>query len=75
MRTLFKSQDLWDLVENGLAETGDEDTRSRENQKRDAKALFFIQQAVEESIFSRIAEQLLPMRRGPFSKLNFKDPP
>ncbi|GJZ81568.1 retrovirus-related pol polyprotein from transposon TNT 1-94 [Tanacetum coccineum] len=55
MRTLFKSQDLWDLVENGLAETGDEDTRSRENQKRDAKALFFIQQAVEESIFSRIA--------------------
>ena len=55
MRTLFNSQDLWDMVENGIAETSDEDTRSRENQKRDAKALFFIQQAVEESIFSRIA--------------------
>nr|GFB02223.1 hypothetical protein [Tanacetum cinerariifolium] len=36
--------------ENGLAETSVEDTRSRENQKRDAKAVFFIQQAVEESI-------------------------
>ena len=55
MRTLFKSQDLWDLVETGIAETSDEDTRSKDNQKRDAKALFFIQQAVEESIFSRIA--------------------
>ena len=46
MKTLFKSQDPWDLVETGLAETSDEDTRSKDNQKRDAKALFFIQQAV-----------------------------
>lgn len=54
MKTLFKSQDLWDLVENGYAETSDDETCNKENQKRDAKALFFIQQAVEESIFSRI---------------------
>ncbi|GJS69970.1 retrovirus-related pol polyprotein from transposon TNT 1-94 [Tanacetum coccineum] len=31
-----------------------EETTNKENQKRDAKALFFIQQAVDETIFSRI---------------------
>nr|GFB95331.1 UBN2 domain-containing protein [Tanacetum cinerariifolium]GFB95342.1 UBN2 domain-containing protein [Tanacetum cinerariifolium] len=38
----------------GIAETSDDEVRQKENQKRDAKALFFIQQAVDESIFSRI---------------------
>ncbi|URD85001.1 Retrotransposon protein [Musa troglodytarum] len=54
MKTLFKSQDLWDLIENGYADP-DEETRLRENRKKDSKALFFIQQAVHETIFSRIA--------------------
>ncbi|GAV82483.1 DUF4219 domain-containing protein [Cephalotus follicularis] len=53
MKTLFKSQDLWDLVENGYVDP-DEDGRLRENRKKDTKALFFIQQAVYETIFSRI---------------------
>lgn len=55
MKTLFRSQDLWKLVENGY----DEDTISlanlKEIVKRDSKALFFIQQAMDESIFPRIA--------------------
>lgn len=55
MSTLFKSQDLWDYVENGYSEEGLDDGRLKENQKKDAKALFFIQQAVDETIFSRIA--------------------
>ncbi len=55
MKTLFKSQDLWDFVESGYAEASDDDARHRENLKRDAKALFFIQQAVDEVIFPRIA--------------------
>ncbi|GJX77743.1 hypothetical protein Tco_0324554 [Tanacetum coccineum] len=55
MKTLFRSQDLWDFVEAGIAQTSDDEVRHKENQKRDAKALFFIQQAVDESIFSRIA--------------------
>ncbi|XP_071688831.1 uncharacterized protein [Rutidosis leptorrhynchoides] len=55
MKTLFKSLDLWDLVENGYVETSDDGEKSKENQKRDAKSLFIIQQAAEESIFSRIA--------------------
>ncbi|KAE8732422.1 senescence-associated protein DIN1-like [Hibiscus syriacus] len=53
MKTLFKSQDLWDLVENGYTEP-DEEARLRDN-KKDSKALFFIQQAVHETIFLKIA--------------------
>ncbi|CAL5340443.1 unnamed protein product [Camellia sinensis] len=54
MMTLFKSQDLWDLVEQGYADP-DEETRLKENKKKDSKALVIIQQAVYDSIFSRIA--------------------
>ncbi|GMP33046.1 hypothetical protein CsSME_00006536 [Camellia sinensis var. sinensis] len=54
MMTLFKSQDLWDLVEQGYADP-DEETRLKENKKKDSKALVIIQQAVHNSIFSRIA--------------------
>nr|KAJ0214204.1 hypothetical protein LSAT_V11C400219390 [Lactuca sativa] len=57
MKTLFKSQDLWDLVENGYAEASIDETRQKENQKKDAKALFFIQQAVDETIFPRICSR------------------
>ncbi|GKC26312.1 integrase [Tanacetum coccineum] len=55
MRTLFRSQELWGLVKNGIAETSVDETGRRESMKKDAKALFFIQQAVDEMIFSRIA--------------------
>ncbi|KAJ4754257.1 polyprotein [Rhynchospora pubera] len=48
MTTLFKSQGLWDLVDKGAG-------TDAESQKKDAKALFFLQQAVHESIFSKIA--------------------
>ncbi|GJR53334.1 retrovirus-related pol polyprotein from transposon TNT 1-94 [Tanacetum coccineum] len=41
-------------VFNGDSGSGD-DAQKKENAKRDAKALFFIQQAVDNSIFSRIA--------------------
>ncbi|XP_047270516.1 uncharacterized protein LOC124899617 [Capsicum annuum] len=54
MKTLFKSSELWDLVENGYAEE-DEAQRLRENKKKDSKALFYIQQAMHDSVFSRIA--------------------
>nr|GEW92989.1 DUF4219 domain-containing protein/UBN2 domain-containing protein [Tanacetum cinerariifolium] len=55
MKTLFRSQDLWDYVETGYKENKDDEAHSNEHQKRYAKALFFIHQAVDESIFSRIA--------------------
>ncbi|XP_024965256.1 uncharacterized protein LOC112505607, partial [Cynara cardunculus var. scolymus] len=55
MKTLFRSQDLWDLVEQGISEASQDDAGRKETQKKDAKALFFIQQAIDEIIFSRIA--------------------
>nr|DAD24426.1 TPA_asm: hypothetical protein HUJ06_025890 [Nelumbo nucifera] len=54
MKTMFRSQDPWDLVENGYPDP-DEEARLKENKKKDSKSLFFIQQAVHESIFSKIA--------------------
>ncbi|KAA0060403.1 Retrovirus-related Pol polyprotein from transposon TNT 1-94 [Cucumis melo var. makuwa] len=54
MKTLLRSQDLWDLVEQGYADPDDEG-KLRENRKKDSKALVIIQQAVHDSVFSRIA--------------------
>ncbi|GJW10022.1 reverse transcriptase domain-containing protein [Tanacetum coccineum] len=54
MKTLFKSQDLWDLVENGFANDAQDEQRTKENKKKDSKTLLFIQQAMHDSIFSRI---------------------
>lgn len=54
MKTLFKSQDLWDLVDKGITE-GSEEAANKEILKKDAKTLFFIQQAVDDTIFARIA--------------------
>ena len=50
MKTLFKSQELWNLVETGYVDP-DEEGMLKENMKKDNKALFFIQQAVHESFF------------------------
>ena len=59
VKTLLISQELWDLVEYGFADLlepdAEEEQRLREIKRKDAKALFIIQQAVHESIFSRIA--------------------
>ena len=59
MKTLFMSQDLWDLVSDGFVDlidpTEDEAERLKEIKKKDARALFLIQQALDETIFSRIA--------------------
>lgn len=44
MKTLFRSQDVWELGYKGFSKHGDE-ARVRENRKKDAKVLYFIQQA------------------------------
>ena len=64
METFFISQDLWEIIEDGYAkspETGSSSTwtpaqqnRFKENKKRDATALRFIQQGVSKSIYARI---------------------
>ena len=45
METLFRSQDLWGLVEKGFSNIEDV-ARLRGNEMKDAKTLFFIQQAL-----------------------------
>ncbi|KAK1422383.1 hypothetical protein QVD17_25470 [Tagetes erecta] len=49
MMTFLRSEGLWEFVE-----ASEDDIRQKGNQKQDAKALFFIQQAVDETIFSTI---------------------
>ncbi|GKU96667.1 hypothetical protein SLEP1_g9878 [Rubroshorea leprosula] len=55
MRTLFMSQDLWDLVERGYTEAALSAEALKDTKKKDAKALFFIQQGVDDAIFPRIS--------------------
>ncbi|GMJ02182.1 hypothetical protein HRI_003887400 [Hibiscus trionum] len=52
MKTLFISQDLWDFVEKGYSEEGVAADTLKDMRKKDAKALFFIQQAVDDAVFS-----------------------
>ncbi|XP_073103332.1 uncharacterized protein [Elaeis guineensis] len=64
MKTLFVSCDLWELVENGFVDLADSEEVPRltvaqrnelkEKKKKDAKALFMIQQALDEAIFPRV---------------------
>lgn len=55
MKTLFQSQDLWESIEDGYNPEEKDEQKLKENKKMDAKALFFLQQAVSDSLFSRIA--------------------
>eukprot|EP00253_Pinus_taeda_P009615 PITA_09615 len=65
MKALFASQRIWELVETGYAEPADATTlvaltlaerdQLKSDMKKDAKALFFLFQSVNESIFPRIA--------------------
>lgn len=61
MKTLFISQNVWDLVNNGYEEPDSIDELSntqkeqlKETEQRDARALLFIQQGVADNIFPRI---------------------
>ena len=54
MKTLFRFQDLWDFVEQGIAED-EKEGRQKGSKKKDAKALFIIQQSHHPNMFSRIA--------------------
>eukprot|EP01018_Ginkgo_biloba_P027383 Gb_35303 [translate_table: standard] len=65
MKTILCSQELWELVEGGFVDITDPTTfntftqaqrnQLKENRKKDAKALSYIQMALSDSIFPRIA--------------------
>lgn len=52
MKTLFRFNGLWEVVEKGFTE---EEARVAENKQNDAHALFLIQQPMHRSMFSTIA--------------------
>ena len=54
MKTLFLSRELWNHGEHGYEDLDDE-ARLRENRKKDSKALYFVQQAINDTVFSKIA--------------------
>ena len=65
MKALFRGQDVWEIVQHGYAEPTNQTTYKNitqaekdammEQRKKDGKALFYIHQAMHESIFPRIA--------------------
>ncbi|KAF7801669.1 DUF4219 domain-containing protein [Senna tora] len=55
LRTLFMSQKLWDLGESGYNTSEEDEQKLCENKKKDARAWFFLQQAVSDEIFSRFS--------------------
>ncbi|XP_028092376.1 uncharacterized protein LOC114292579 isoform X8 [Camellia sinensis] len=62
MRTLFISEDLWDLVENSYESPQSQESawsearkeKLKEHEMKDAKALYYIQQAITKTIAPRI---------------------
>nr|GEV28774.1 UBN2 domain-containing protein [Tanacetum cinerariifolium] len=73
MRTLFKSQDLWDLVETGLAEISDEDGRSKENQKPTSFNEAWTTLKTEFQGFSKVITVKLQSLRRDFETSYMKD--
>ena len=65
MKALFRGQYVWEIVHHGYAEPADmtaynnltqaEKYVLREQRKKDGKALFYIHQAMHESILPRVA--------------------
>lgn len=55
METLLKSWELWELVKSGIS-TFEDETQMSELLKKDARALHFIQQTLDENTITRISE-------------------
>ncbi|XP_020250603.1 uncharacterized protein LOC109827988 [Asparagus officinalis] len=57
MKTLFRSQELWSIVEDGFIDNApvEPDQELRDKRKKDAKALYIIQQSLDDEVFPRIA--------------------
>ena len=68
MKALFIGQYVWEIVHHGYAELADmiaynnltqaEKDVLREQRKKDGKALFYINQAMHESILQRVATKI-----------------
>ncbi|CAH9068310.1 unnamed protein product [Cuscuta europaea] len=57
MKTLFKSQELWSIVDEGFedGQPDEPDQALRDKRKKEVKALYFTQQALDDEVFPWIA--------------------
>ncbi|XP_076881046.1 uncharacterized protein LOC143529047 [Bidens hawaiensis] len=55
LKTILRSRDLWEFVENGVDESEKDAGKLRNLKKKDAHDMALIQQAVHDQLFSRIA--------------------
>ncbi|XP_076900912.1 uncharacterized protein LOC143555204 [Bidens hawaiensis] len=55
MKTILRSRDLWDLVQDGVDVSEKDQNKLKNSQKRDAHAMTIIQQGIHDQLFSRIA--------------------
>lgn len=55
MKTVFRSKDMWSIVQKGITEEED-NNKITETMKKDAKALCLIQQNLDELVLLRITE-------------------
>ncbi|XP_076918766.1 uncharacterized protein LOC143579303 [Bidens hawaiensis] len=55
VKTVLRSHDLWECVTSVFNARDTDEARLTENRRKDARALALIQQAVHDTIFSRIA--------------------
>lgn len=55
MKTFFRSQNSWKIIEDGVVKEGPE-VKMMESEKYDAKALFLLQQDVNKTNFHRIVK-------------------
>lgn len=71
MRTMFKLQDLWNLVEFGNAEL-DEETRLRENRKEIQRLSSSFNKPFMNLFSPGLWLQVHQRKPGPFLRLSFK---
>jgi hypothetical protein len=67
MKALFRGQDVWEIVKSGYVEPIDQETYNsltqdekdilKDQRKKDGKAMFYIHQAMHESILPRVASK------------------
>ncbi|XP_076945056.1 uncharacterized protein LOC143615961 [Bidens hawaiensis] len=72
MKTILRSRDLWDLVQEGVDEKVKDAARLKNAQKRDAHGMAIIQQAVHDQLFSRVAAASMAKETWEILKMEFE---
>ncbi|XP_076909134.1 uncharacterized protein LOC143566275 [Bidens hawaiensis] len=72
MKTILRSRDLWDLVQDGIDETEKDQGQIKNAQKRDARVMAIIQLAIHDQLFSCVAAASTTKETWDILKLEFQ---